>query len=94
MNINGLGSEKKAYSIHATSGMDMDSLIKAIRHTNLLAMALESKGFSPESKRSLYYEPRMGAADYIILFGLMVLLAVLIYLRLALHLGAIIPGRL
>ena len=68
--------------------------IFAIRHTNLLAMALESKGFSPESKRSLYYEPRMAAADYIVLFGLMVLLAVLIYLRLALHLGAIIPGRL
>ena len=32
--------------------------IYAIRHTNLLAMALESKGFSPESKRTMYYEPQ------------------------------------
>jgi energy-coupling factor transport system permease protein len=68
--------------------------IYAIRHTNLLAMALESKGFSPESKRSMYYEPRMGTIDYIVLFSLMVLLAVLLYVRLGLHLGAIIPGRL
>ena len=35
MNTNGLMSDKKAYSIHTTSGMDMDGLIKAIRHTNL-----------------------------------------------------------
>lgn len=68
--------------------------IYAIRHTNLLAMALESKGFSPESKRTMYYEPRMGAIDYIILFSLAVLLAILLYLRLGLHLGAVIPGRL
>jgi energy-coupling factor transport system permease protein len=68
--------------------------IYAIRHTNLLAMALESRGFSPESKRTMYYEPRMGATDYIVLFALMVLLAILLYLRLGLHLGAIIPGRL
>jgi len=68
--------------------------IYAIRHTNLLAMALESKGFSPESKRTMYYEPRMRAIDYIVLFALMVLLAICLYLRLGLHLGAIIPGRL
>lgn len=35
MHTNGLISDKKAYSIHTTSGMDMDGLIKAIRHTNL-----------------------------------------------------------
>ena len=35
MHTNGLMSDKKAYSIHTTSGMDMDGLIKAIRHTNL-----------------------------------------------------------
>jgi energy-coupling factor transport system permease protein len=68
--------------------------IYAIRHTNLLAMALESRGFSPESKRTMYYEPRMGTIDYIVLFALMALLAILLYLRLGLHLGAIIPGRL
>jgi HEAT repeat protein len=27
-------SDKQAYSIHATSGMDMDGLIKTIRYTN------------------------------------------------------------
>jgi energy-coupling factor transport system permease protein len=68
--------------------------IYAIRHTNLLAMALESKGFSPQSKRTMYYEPRMGTIDYIVLFALMVLLAIFLYLRLGLDLGAIIPGRL
>ena len=68
--------------------------IYAIRHTNLLAMALESKGFSPESKRTMYYEPRMAAIDYVVLFAFMVLLAILLYLRLGLHLGAMIPGRL
>jgi energy-coupling factor transport system permease protein len=68
--------------------------IYAIRHTNLLAMALESKGFSPESKRTMYYEPRMRRIDFIVLLLLMVILILLLYIRLALHLGAIIPGRL
>jgi energy-coupling factor transport system permease protein len=68
--------------------------IYAIRHTNLLAMALESKGFSPESKRTMYYEPRMCAMDYIVLFALTAILAVLLYIRLGLRHGAIIPGRL
>ena len=68
--------------------------IYAIRHTNLLAMALESKGFSPESRRTMYYEPRMCERDYITLTALIILLAVSLYLRLGLHLGAVIPGRL
>jgi energy-coupling factor transport system permease protein len=68
--------------------------IYAIRHTNLLAMALESKGFSPESKRTLYYEPLMRARDYTLLFALIVVLATFLYIRLGLHLGAIIPDRL
>jgi energy-coupling factor transport system permease protein len=68
--------------------------IYAIRHTNLLAMALESKGFSPESKRTMYYEPRMGPLDFVVLIALIVVLAMLLYIRLGLHLGAIIPGRL
>jgi energy-coupling factor transport system permease protein len=68
--------------------------IYAIRHTNLLAMALESKGFSPESNRTLYYEPRMRSIDYLVLIWLAVILAALLYMRLALHLGAVIPGRL
>lgn len=68
--------------------------IYAIRHTNLLAMALESKGFSPESKRTMYYEPRIHAKDCIILSALMALLVIFLYLRLGLHLGVTIPGRL
>src|SRR4030042_1452618 len=68
--------------------------IYAIRHTNLLAMALESKGFSPESKRTMYYEPRMRWADYRMLVFLILILGLLLYVRLGLHFGAIIPGRM
>jgi energy-coupling factor transport system permease protein len=68
--------------------------IYAIRHTNLLAMALESKGFSPESRRTMYYEPHMRGRDYAVLISLLLILAILLYLRLEFHLGAIIPGRL
>jgi len=68
--------------------------IYAIRHTNLLAMALESKGFSPESKRSLYYEPQMHKVDYAILFSLAGILVILIYIRLGLGLGVVMPGRM
>ena len=68
--------------------------IYAIRHTNLLAMSLESKGFSPESKRTMYYEPRMRRIDYIVLALLILIFGLFLYVRLELHLGAIIPGRL
>ncbi len=66
----------------------------AIRHTNLLAMALESRGFSPESKRTLYDEPRMKGIDYAVMALLLLLLAALLYLRLGLHRGAILQDRL
>ena len=68
--------------------------IYAIRHTNLLAMALESKGFSPESKRTFYYEPQMRRLDYVVLVLLILILTFLLYVRLGLHLGAVIPDRL
>jgi energy-coupling factor transport system permease protein len=68
--------------------------IYAIRHANLLAMALESKGFSPESKRTLYYEPKMRGIDYLVLLSLISIFGLLLYLRLGYHLGAVIPGRL
>ena len=35
LDTHSIGPDKKAYSIHTTSGMDMDGLIKAIRHPNL-----------------------------------------------------------
>jgi energy-coupling factor transport system permease protein len=68
--------------------------IYAIRHTNLLAMALESKGFSPESPRTLYYEPVMRTIDYVVLILLLTILAGFLCIRLGVHHGAIIPGRL
>jgi energy-coupling factor transport system permease protein len=68
--------------------------IYAIRHTNLLAMALESKGFRPESKRTMYYEPHMRPIDYSVIALLILILGLLLYLRLGLHLGVTIPGRL
>ncbi len=68
--------------------------IYAIRHTNLLAMALESKGFSPGLKRTLYYDPHMGRIDHMVLAILMIALIIMIYIRLVLNLGAVIPGRL
>jgi energy-coupling factor transport system permease protein len=66
----------------------------AIRHTNLLAMALESRGFSPEAKRTLYYEPRFRAVDYGVIGLLSTILAAMLYVRLGMHLGAVFPGRL
>ena len=66
----------------------------AIRHTNLLAMALESKGFNPESKRTLYYEPHLRSVDYVVLVILAMILAIFLTMRLVLHFGAVITGRL
>jgi energy-coupling factor transport system permease protein len=68
--------------------------IYAIRHTNLLAMALESKGFSPESKRTLYNEPHIRRKDYVVLAALVLVLAALLYIRLELRYGAVIPSRM
>lgn len=68
--------------------------IYAIRHTNLLAMALESKGFSPRSERTFYYEPRMDKKDYLALSLLLILFGMALYLRVVLHVGAVLSGRL
>ena len=68
--------------------------IYAIRHTNLLAMALESKGFSPQSRRTFYREPHMHRIDYVVFIVLAIVLAGLLYLRVGLGLGAVIPGRM
>jgi energy-coupling factor transport system permease protein len=68
--------------------------IYAIRHTNLLAMALESKGFDPRAPRTFYYEPRMRRIDFLVLSLLAAALAVLLYLRLAWQVGTVIPGRI
>jgi energy-coupling factor transport system permease protein len=66
----------------------------AIRYTNLLAIALESRGFSPGAKRTFYYELRLTKADYGVILLLSLLLATALYLRLGMGLGAVLPGRL
>ena len=68
--------------------------VYAIRHTSLLAMASESKGFSPESKRCFYYELRMRKAVYTVLASLFGILVILIYVRLGLGFGVVLPGRM
>ncbi len=66
----------------------------ALRYANQLAVALESRGFSPASKRTLYYEPRMRRIDYAVMGVLLLILIAMVYVRLGLQLGAIFPGRL
>lgn len=68
--------------------------IYAIRHTNLLAMALESKGFHPGLKRTFYYEPHMRKIDYGVLAILGFILLMVFILRLGFKLGAVLPHRL
>ncbi|HEY3275520.1 MAG TPA: energy-coupling factor transporter transmembrane component T [Syntrophorhabdaceae bacterium] len=68
--------------------------ISAIRYTNLLAMALESKGFTPDAARTLYYEPVMKTRDWAILASLSILVALCLYLRLGLDLGVVMAGRM
>jgi len=48
----------------------------ALRQTNLLAMALESKGFHPTAHRSFHITGKMKGPDYIVLIILSVLLGV------------------
>lgn len=68
--------------------------IYAIRHTNLLAMALESRGFDPQAKRSFYLELRMGWTDYLAMALLGFLLGGALFIRIGLGGGAILPGRI
>lgn len=68
--------------------------ISAMRYTNFLAMALESKGFRPDAPRTSYYEPQITGRDWLVLGFLTLTLAVCLYLRLSLHWGIIISGRL
>ncbi len=66
----------------------------AIRYTNQLAVAVESRGFSPGAKRTLYYEPRMRRLDYAIIIILGTLLAAALYLRWGMKMGVVMPGRI
>ena len=53
----------------------------ALRQTNLLAMALESKGFHPTAKRTLCTRAKMQAMDYVVISTLSVLLSLSIWMR-------------
>lgn len=53
----------------------------ALRQTNLLAMALESKGFHPLALRSYYTRGRMTWLDYIVLLLLGILLVGSVWMR-------------
>ncbi|MBN1615021.1 MAG: energy-coupling factor transporter transmembrane protein EcfT [Deltaproteobacteria bacterium] len=68
--------------------------ITAIRYTNFLAMALESRGFRPDRPRSFFYEPRMARLDWLVLVILFCLFGLFLYLRLGMGMGVIMPGRL
>jgi len=68
--------------------------IISIRYTNLLSMALESRGFSPASPRTMYCRPYMKKSDWIVLIFLLMVFIITLYLRIFLHAGVIIKDRL
>jgi energy-coupling factor transport system permease protein len=68
--------------------------VSAIRYTNLLAMALESRGFRPGAPRTLFHDSRMAGKDWWTLAVLTLILIAFLYLRLAMHVGAVFPGRI
>jgi energy-coupling factor transport system permease protein len=68
--------------------------ISAMRYTNFLAMALESKGFRPDAPRTSYYEPQITGKDWLVIGTMTLTLAACLYMRLSLHWGIIIPGRM
>ena len=54
----------------------------SLRQTTLLAMALESKGFSPGRRRMPYHVSSMRFADYVVLFVMATCVGVSVWLRL------------
>ena len=53
----------------------------ALRQTNLLAMALESKGFHPSAHRSFYEVRKLKSPDYAVLIFLILLLGASVWMR-------------
>ncbi|HPU29555.1 MAG TPA: energy-coupling factor transporter transmembrane component T [Syntrophorhabdaceae bacterium] len=68
--------------------------IIAIRYTNLLSMALESRGFSPASPRTMYRRPYMKKNDWIVLISLLIVFVIILYIRIFLQAGIVIKDRL
>jgi energy-coupling factor transport system permease protein len=53
----------------------------ALRQTNLLAMALESKGFHPLASRHFYSTGKLMAPDYAVMSVMLILVVVSVWLR-------------
>ncbi len=68
--------------------------IYAIRYTHLLAMALESKGFNPQAKRTFYIELQMRWRDYLTLAFLLLFIGLALYIRIGLGYGAILTNKI
>jgi energy-coupling factor transport system permease protein len=68
--------------------------VTAIRKTNMLGVALESRGFNPSSKRTFYLQLKMERKDLIALLSVLSFSALCFYIRVFLGLGVIIKGRI
>jgi energy-coupling factor transport system permease protein len=68
--------------------------VTAIRKTNMLGVALESRGFNPSSKRTFYLQLKMERKDLIALLSVLSFSTLCFYIRVFLGLGVIIKGRI
>jgi len=66
------------------------AIVGAVRTTDLLAMALESRGFGSSGRRTNYLELRARWWDYVVLAALLMGVAAAIWWRLSGH-GAVLP---
>jgi energy-coupling factor transporter transmembrane protein EcfT len=64
--------------------------VGAVRTTDLLAMALESRGFGSSGRRTDYLELRARWWDYLVVGALLMGVAAAIWWRLSGH-GAVLP---
>lgn len=65
--------------------------INAVRTTDLLAMALESKGFGSSRRRTEYLDLRIRSSDWVVIAVCVLAAAAAIYSRVALGFGAVLP---
>lgn len=65
-----------------------------VRSVNMLSIALEARGFDPQSERTSYMELKMKVYDFLVIFFFLILLAFCLFLRLYLKKGFVISGRL
>jgi energy-coupling factor transport system permease protein len=68
-------------------------MMYALRHASLMSLALEARGFSPQSPRTSYADPAMRPRDVVVLVMLALCFGGCLWWRLSGH-GAVIPGRI